>query len=251
MKKNLKIEAKENRNTFGLYITIPDPTVIEMAAEAGFDFVRIDLEHFLVDPETVLRMISTANLLSLSVHVRVGSISEITRVLEAGADGVIVPHISTKEAALEAVNAVKFYPLGERGMYNGYRCLRYGGIPLSEYMEKANDSVLLTVQIEDKAGLSHIDEILSIPGIDMVSSGKSDLSQSLGLLGQSNHPAVLEAEELIAERAAVHQVYPSLLVGNESRMKRLIEKGVHSFTIGRDRNLLMQGMKSLRQKQWP
>ena len=214
-----------------------------MAAAAGYDFARIDCEHYLFNPETLLSMISLANLVSLPVYVRVSTFSEITKVLEAGADGVIVPHISTREAAVMAVKMVKFSPLGERGMYNGYRCTRYGQIEAQNYIKEANGNVLLTVQIEDKEGLSNIDEILSVPGIDMVSSGKADLSQSLGYPGQSNHPDVLKAEEDIIRKALEYKVQPSLLVGNKERCEHLRTLGAHSFTIARDRNLLMDNMK--------
>lgn len=242
IKQNLKKESQQQTNTYGMYVTMADVSVIEMAAYAGFDFVRIDCEHYLIDPSTLLHMIAAANACGLSVHVRVPCISEITRVLEAGADGIVVPHVSTKAAAIEAVNAVKFAPLGERGMYNGYRCMQYGRIVASDYLSVANDLVTLTVQIEDVEGLANIDEILSVPGIDMVSSGKADLSQSMGYLGQSSHPEVLKAEESIATAALAHGVYPSFLVSATERIRALQAIGVHSFTVARDRKLLMDGM---------
>lgn len=248
MKKNLKFESLNNRDTFGIYITMSDPSVLEIAAYAGFDFVRIDCEHFLYSAETLVSMIGLANTMGLAVHVRVGSVSEITRVLEAGADGVIVPHISTREAAIEAVKAVKFAPLGERGMYNGYRCMKYGKIPAADYLKQANESVLLTVQIEDKEALDNIDAILSVEGIDMVSSGKSDLSQSLGHLGEANHPEVLAAEEYIAKKAMEHHVQPSFLTSAADRMALLRELGVHSFTVSRDRKLMIEGMNKTMEK---
>jgi len=241
-KKNLKMEAQERLDTFGIYITMSDPTIVEIAAYAGFDFVRIDCEHYLYSAETLTGMIGMANALGLAVHVRVGSVNEITRVLEAGADGIIVPHINTKEAAEEAVSAVKFAPLGERSMYNGYRCMHYGKIKASDYLASANDHVLLTVQIEDQEALRNIDDILSINGIDMVSSGKADLSQSLGYVGESNHPDVLRAEEYIAKKALMHGIYPSFLVSSKNRVSFLRNIGVHSFTVARDRKLLIDGM---------
>lgn len=242
-KKNIREESANGRNNYGIYITLSDPTVVEMAAAAGYDFARIDCEHYLFNSETLLSMISLANLVSLPVFVRVSSLNEITKVLEAGADGVIVPHVSTRDDAINAVKMTKFFPLGERGMYNGYRCTRYGQIDAQGYVKGANENVLLTIQIEDKEGVSNIDEILSVPGIDMVSSGKADLSQSLGYLGQSNHPEVLKAEEQIVKKALEYKVQPSLLVGNEDRCRYLQELGVHSFTIARDRNLLISNMK--------
>lgn len=244
MKKNLKAEAALGRNTYGMYITMADASIIEMAAYAGFDFVRIDCEHYLYSAETLVSMIGMANAMGLAVHIRVGSVNEITRVLEAGADGVIVPHVSTREAAIAAVKATKFSPLGERGMYNGYRCLKYGQIKDTEYIQDANNSVLLTIQIEDQEALNNIDSILSVNGIDMVSSGKSDLSQSLGYIGESSHPAVLAAEDHIAKKASEHGVYPSFLASSADRISHLQELGVHSFTVSRDRKILIDGMAS-------
>ena len=244
MKKNLKSEAALGRNTYGMYITMADTSIIEMAAYAGYDFVRIDCEHYLYSAETLANMIGMANAMGLAVHIRVGSINEITRVLEAGADGVIVPHVSAKETAVKAVNAVKFSPIGERGMYNGYRCLKYGGVDQLDYIRSANSSVLLTVQIEDCEALDHIDDILSVSGIDMVSSGKSDLSQSLGHIGQANHPEVLAAEDYIAKKAIAHGINPSFLTSSPDRIAYLQSLGVHSFTVSRDRKILVDGMNS-------
>lgn len=103
--------------------------------------------------------------------------------------------------------------------------------------------VTLIVQIEDKSGLENIDDILSVPGVDMVATGKNDLSQALGFSGQNSHPDVLAAEDLVIRKALEHGKYPTLLVKNKKRIKELKEKGVLCFSLARDESLLFSAMK--------
>ena len=99
------------------------------------------------------------------------------------------------------------------------------------------------MQIEDKAGLEHIDEILSVPGIDMVATGKNDLAQALGIPGQNTHPDVIAAEDMVIRKALEYGKYPTLLVKNKKRIQELYDKGVRCFSLARDESLLFSAMK--------
>lgn len=239
----LRQKIKNGEDCFGLYISMADSTVIEMAAGAGFDFVRIDLEHTLFAQSELRELIRTANLMRLPVFVRLTDVHIISSILDAGADGVIVSQINSREKAEAAVQAAKFAPLGERGMALSQRSSGYGDIESEDYCRTSNENILLCVQIESKEGVDHADEILSLPGIDMVSTGRNDLSQSFGLPGQNTHPTVLAAEETIIQVALRHQVAPVLLVGSKRRKQELQKKGVTCFNIGRDTGLLYGAMK--------
>ena len=246
----LRRKIQNGEEYFGLYISLADPTVMELAVMAGYDFVRIDLEHSLFSQAELRELIRTATALGLPAFVRVPSLSYVCALLDMGASGIIAPHIDSKEAAIKAVEEVKYAPLGLRGMAAGQRCTRYGATKLSEYMLEANEDTLLCVQIEDKEGVEHIDEILSVDGIDMVSSGKNDLSQSYGLPGQNSHPTIISAEEEVIKQTFAHKKQPILLVSNKARKQSLVQMGVQGFMIGRDTQLLrdamMEGLRSYR-----
>lgn len=93
---------------FGLFVNLNDPSVVEMAHLAGFDFIRIDLEHKMYDPATVLSLIRTADHLDMAVQVRISDVSEVTRLLDAGADGIVVPGATSVESVQEAIDAIKY-----------------------------------------------------------------------------------------------------------------------------------------------
>lgn len=243
MRKNVKERAKKGLLSFGVNLALSDPVVVEMAARAGYDFVRIDCEHMLFETSVLMNMIRAARLLDMPVQVRVADLGQATALLDLGVSGLMVPHADSAETVRKAVDAVKYAPLGHRGMTGASRALNYGQYTMDEYSAWANDDVSLIVQIEDKAGLEHIDEILSVPGVDMVATGKNDLSQALGLPGQNAHPDVLAAEDLVIRKAIEHGKIPTLLVKNKRRLAELREKGVCCFTIARDESLLYDGMK--------
>lgn len=243
MIKNIKETSKQGLDSYGMYINLLDPTSVEMAAYAGFDFIRIDCEHMLYDNLTLTNMIRTANLLNIPVHVRVPSLEKVTQLLDFGVTGIMVPHVSSKEAALKAVNAVKYAPLGQRGMFGNSRYLNYGDINLSNYIQKSNDEVCLIVQIEDQDGLKNIDDIMSVQGIDMVATGRGDLSQALGFTGQVSHPKVLNTENFVIKKALEYGKTPVLLAKTPERVSELKEMGVNCFMICRDTVLLYNSIK--------
>ena len=168
MGKNIQERARQGLTSFGLNLALSDPIIVEMAAQAGFDFIRIDTEHMLYDPGTLKAMIRTARLLDLPIQVRVPDMSQVTALLDQGVSGIMIPHCSSREVAEEAVDAVKYAPLGHRGMTGSSRALDFGKYSMSHYSQWANDEVALIVQIEDAEGLKNIDEILSVEGVDMV-----------------------------------------------------------------------------------
>ena len=155
----------------------------------------------------------------------------------------MVPHTASRQIAEQAVQATKYAPYGQRGMSGASRALNFGQYKMSDYSTWANDDVTLIVQIEDKSGLENIDDILSVPGVDMVATGKNDLSQALGIPGQNSHPDVLAAEDLVIRKALEYGKYPTLMVKSKKRIQELKEKGVRCFSLGRDETLLFSAMK--------
>lgn len=230
--------SKLNRPIFGLYVSIPDPALVEMAYNAGFEFIRIDMEHILFGYDKVAELIRTARLLGMETQVRISNVSDITKFLDQGATGIMCPDVETPEMAKEVIKRVKYAPLGSRGMFPISRFVKFGLEPFDDYMAQANDTVLTGIQIESLSAMEQIDEIFSLDGLDMVSSGKADLSQSMGMTGQMTHPKVVEAENYIIKKAIEYGKEPTALVGSRERAHALWDMGVRIMTAGVDLSMI-------------
>lgn len=181
----------------GTYVWLADPAIVEIIGLAGFDAAFIDMEHTSFDMRTVEEMIRAADLVGVTSIVRVPDNNEktILRILDMGAQGIQVPHIANRQDAEAAVQAVKYPPLGERGVSGASRAARYGALSLAEHVATSNDQTLLAVMIEDVGALNEIEAIAAVPGVDVVAIGPADLSRSLGVLGEMNHPLLRSAVE--------------------------------------------------------
>ena len=211
MKNPVKQAIRNGQTVFGLYIGVPSPAMVELAGYAGFDFVRIDISHNGYDLPTIVNMIRAAEATGVTPMVRVDNNPHlITNVLEAGAMGLFIPDVATDEKAVSVVRAVHFAPLGDRGTYSASRIARYGGINSGEYCTWSNEELLLGIQIESKEAADNLEKTLDVDGIDMIGSGRGDLSNALGLTGQKNHPSVLALEEKIFDAAKRRGKYISV-----------------------------------------
>lgn len=197
-------EAHDRRDPmFGTFSFFADPAAVEMAAYAGLDYVIIDAEHSARSIADIADLVRGADAAGISPIVRVGSTNAnyILRVLESGAQGIVVPHIDTAQDAKEVVSAVRYPPAGNRGAFSVSRAARYGSISFATHVDVSNRDVLSIGLIESPIGVSNIGSILD-EGLDVIVLGRGDLSCAMGLAGQPHHPAVREATEEVA--AAVH-----------------------------------------------
>lgn len=240
----IRQRAQRGLDSYGLTIDMMDPAVIEMAGAAGYDFVRIDREHVLFDNTTLRNLFDRARLIGLPCQIRVNAIEDINCYLSLGASAIMVPHVESRAQAQAAIDMVKYAPVGERGMSGGVRAVRFGQISRAEYLQTANDRIDLIVQIESRKGIDHIDEILSLEGIDMVATGKADLSQSFGVPGQKAHPDVLAAEAFIVKKALEYGKVPTLVAENAERAAQLREMGVHCYLTGHDESISFKAIKN-------
>lgn len=182
---------------------IADPQIVEIIGLAGFDAAFIDMEHTTFDLHDVQDCVMAAERAGITSLVRTPGFDPafILRLLDLGAQGIQVPHVSDPETAREAVAAVRYPPEGERGMAAGSRAADFGRIPLVEHMAQSNREILLACMIEDMAAVERIEEIAAVPGVDLLAVGPSDLSRSLGVSGHPDHPRLIAAIDRI--RAAV------------------------------------------------
>jgi 2-keto-3-deoxy-L-rhamnonate aldolase RhmA len=195
---------REGGLAIGTYVGVfADPQVVEIIGRAGFDAAFIDLEHCAHDLSDVKSMVIAAERVGITSIVRTPGFDPafILRLLDLGVQGVQIPHISNAAAARAAVEAVRYPPLGDRGMSGSSRAAQFGQIPMRQHMEESNREISLAVMIEDLPALEEIDAIAAVPGIDIVAVGPSDLAAALGVAAQSDHPKLVAAIERV--RAAL------------------------------------------------
>jgi 2-dehydro-3-deoxyglucarate aldolase len=191
----LKLKLKKNELTIGSWVTIGHTSVIEILAQAGFDWLTVDMEHTSIDYSTAQLLISTIQSNNMAALVRVSKNDEvyIKRVLDAGADGVIVPMINNAEDAKKAVEYVKYPPEGKRGV-GLFRAQKYGlKEGFENYKKWLTENSVIIAQIEHFEAVNNIEEIIATPGIDGVIIGPYDLSGSMGMPGEFDKPEVKNA----------------------------------------------------------
>ena len=188
---------KTGKALLGPFVSLCHPALMEITGLAGYDFAIIDTEHGEISTDRALDMIRAGQLAGVSPIIRVyGNQPElIGKALDMGAEGVQVPMIFDKAGAAAAVNAAKFSPVGSRGCSRFVRGGRYSHMPKEEFFGKANDRTAVLLQVEGKEGMDNLEEIMSVPGIDVLFIGPYDLSASLGIPGQVEHPRLLETME--------------------------------------------------------
>ncbi|MEM7550367.1 MAG: aldolase/citrate lyase family protein [Bacteroidota bacterium] len=199
MKNNLKQALKSNQISIGTWITIGHLSMVEILLTADFDWFAIDLEHSVINLETTQQMISTINQSGKSSLVRVSKNEEVVikRVMDAGATGVIIPMVCSKEDAQKAINYVKYPPVGKRGV--GLARAQKFGIGFEEYRMWLKEESVIICQIEHINGVKNLKDILSLNEVDGIIIGPYDLSASLGKPGQFEDKEVMDAIRVIEE----------------------------------------------------
>lgn len=205
---NLRDKLKQEKALVGPFINLCHPAVMEIAGLAGFDFAIIDTEHGEISSDRAVDMVRAAILAGVSPVLRVyGNQPElIAKALDIGAHGVQVPQICSKAEAETAVSAAKFSPAGSRGCNRFVRAAQYSKMSKEDFFGKSNDTTAVILQVEGVEGMNCLEDILSVPGIDVLFIGPYDLSASLGIPGQIEHPKVMEAMEktlVLAKKAGV------------------------------------------------
>lgn len=181
----------------GLLVKMPSPALVELAGYVGFDFVIIDTEHGSHAADSLENHLRAADAVSVPALVRVSSLDNgaIGRVLDAGAAGVIVPHVSSAEVAERAVLAAHYPPTGVRGLATSTRAGRHSTVTSTEHVRRSSQSTIVVAQIEEAEGVPHAADIAAVPHLDCVWIGPNDLSMSMNL--PRAHPEVKGAEESI------------------------------------------------------
>ena len=196
--------------------------IIDFLGPIGFDAAWIECEHGSVDWDALGDMTRACDLWEMSSVTRVNSNDPglITRTLDRGSMGIVVPHVNSKDAAEQAAQSSKYSPLGYRGMFGGRQSFGVG-----DYFHQANDQTMVVVLLEEAEALANLDEILSVPDIDVYFVAPSDLSQTMGHIGNAGHPDVLKAiDEAIAKITGAGKVAGTLV--NDGNVEAYKQKGV-------------------------
>ena len=229
MKRNpMKEKLKAGEPVFGVSVMIPSPQIVEMVAAAGFDWVLLDCEHGTLTLESVELMAMAAEASGITAIARpvTRNAEHILQVLDRGVMGVQVPHVNTAADAREVLAAVKYHPVGKRGLAAGTRSAVYDSIgTLADYVKAANESTLIAIQLEDKEAIDNIDELLKVDDIDVFFIGPSDLSQSMGYPGNPKAPPVAAAIESSFRKMVAARRTPGTPATAEN-VRETIDKGV-------------------------
>ena len=230
-----------------------DPGVTTLVGQVGFDFVLIDMEHGPYSLETVADLIRGARSTGCAPIIRVPGIERyfISRVLDAGADGIMVPMLSTREQAERTVRYAKYAPMGKRGVGLRTGQTDYTGMKGSDLTEQANEKTLVIPQIENREGIGNIDEIMSVDGIDLAVMGPNDLSFDMGCQGQTDNPKVIEAIQTVVEACRRCGKHSGIHTGNLEQVLYWKSKGMTFIAYNTDTGLLYKaasdGLNSLKQ----
>ncbi len=204
-----KARLREGGTVIGTMVSeMRTEEVAYVLAAAGFDFFVIDTEHGSADVETVQRISRAARSAGIAPLVRVTDISYalIARALDAGALGLMVPHVETAADAREIVRCAKYPSVGDRGFGLRSAVTDYSGASVPDAIAWSNAETMLMAQVESRRCLDNLDEIAATPGLDVLLIGPTDLSISLGVPGQFQHPTMQEAYRHVAATATRHGI---------------------------------------------
>jgi 2-keto-3-deoxy-L-rhamnonate aldolase RhmA len=239
---------RESKPAFGTWVTLcPHPRIIKMFAAAGFDFVIIEMEHTDFSFETVGTLAMLAREAGLCPFVRPpGTLKphDLTRPLDAGAQGLLLPSIETAEQMRDIVRATKYYPDGVRPMnLRGPHTDYYAGTA-SEILAHVNAETALVIMIESQNAIGNLDEILTVKGVDAVMIGPDDLSQDLGIPGEMQHPELHAAYDRVFDICRRHGVPYGLSAQSPEMAKAWLDKGARWIPYQNDAAMVLNAARA-------
>lgn len=239
----VKQALKEGRMQLGCgYWQHRSPEIARILAAAGFDWAFVDTEHGGFDLETVQDICRVARLAGLAPIVRVGDLqySLVARALDCGGGGVIFPRVEEPELLAKAVSWTKFPPAGIRGYGLALHQLDYEARSFTEVITHANANNMVVLQIETRRAFDAREELLSVPGIDAVMVGPADLSISLGVPGDFDHPIMVETIEAIRDSCLRHGVAPGIHTRNVKLAQFWRDRGMLFLGCGNEVSMLFE-----------
>jgi 4-hydroxy-2-oxoheptanedioate aldolase len=252
----IRTSLAERGLAYGTWAQMGSPEFCELAALSGLDFVIVDMEHSSFGIETAVNMIRAVQYGGASAMVRApdATPSTILKILDAGAAALMVPNVSSGAMTQAIVSASRHAPRGTRSACPCTRASGHGIMAWQDHVAACEADVQIAVLIETADGIANFDDIIAVPGIDIVALGPFDLSQAMGYAGDWTHPAVQGRLEQLVRRAldpgldvmpSIFDTEPEALAGQIARWRSL---GARIFAIGGDRFMLSAGYRSLQQE---
>lgn len=246
MMKQLKQRIQKGETLTGTFLSLGNPIVSEIISQSGFDFMIIDLEHGVGNEQDTLYQMQAMESGTAAAIVRVESFERqrVHRVLDMGAEGIMFPRINTIEEARRAVSTLYYPPEGVRGVAKLVRSSSYGK-DFSSYLCRQKQDIVGIIQIETKEILDCVDEVAALDGIDVLFVGPMDLSMALGIFGEFEHPAFVDALALTARAAQKARKICGILLPSPSYLPAWYETGYRFFTGGSDLGFVSAGSENM------
>jgi 4-hydroxy-2-oxoheptanedioate aldolase len=240
--KNLKKRIKNGETVNGCWVNLGSPIAAELVGHAGFDWVLIDLEHSTMTEGDVLSILQAMALSPTAAIVRVESsdAARISKVMDAGAEGVMCPKINNAVEAKRVLNGLHYPPFGNRGVAKMVRATSFGK-DFDEYYSQAKDNFLGVIQIETVEALNNLDEIAALEGVDVLFIGPSDLSMEMGIFGEFDNPIFIETIKKIVAAASKYGKATGILFFNPDDYKKYHDLGIKFIACGADATFVMNG----------
>lgn len=238
---SLKKRLAEGDLVVGIMVSeLRNPNFVHMLALSGYDFFIIDNEHGAYSPETVSDIIAAARGAGITPIVRIPEIRRetILKPLDSGAAGLLIPLVNTADQAREVIFHAKYPPLGNRGAALRRPHSLYRKVNAGEYLSQANEETLIAVQAETLQSVQNAPEIASVPGIDAVFVGPFDLSVSLGIPGEVNHPRETEAIDRLLSVCLPKKIAVGIQLFDVPSIKTWVQKGMRLISYSSDSVLL-------------
>ncbi len=245
---HVRQRLQQGEPSIGTWMALPSPEAAEYVSKLGFDWLVVDTEHNPVDIRTLAQMFAAMSESGIAPMVRIpwNSPENFKRVLDAGAWGIVVPMVNSREEAEMAVAATRYPPTGERSVGGGRHAMSFG-TSAAEYYRNANDQVLLVAQIEHIDGVNNAEEILSVPGVDACFIGPNDLAASMGLgLGvslEADHPELVEAILHVRDTAKKHGVAPGVHTSGAEGVNFRIDQGFQFCAMASELRYMIGGLQ--------
>ncbi len=243
-----KRALKAGKAQIGLWSSLSSNYSVEVIAGAGFDWLLLDTEHSPNDLESLLTQLQAAAPYATHPVVRVpwNDMVVIKRVLDIGAQSLLVPYVSTPEEAAAAVSHVRYPPSGVRGVAGTTRASRFGRV--KDYAKRAHEEICLLVQLETQRALDNLEAICAVEGIDGVFIGPADLHASLGHTGEIANPKVKPLIDDAIRRIRKGGRAPGILTPSEADARHWLDCGALFVAVGADVGILARGAESLAAK---
>jgi 2-keto-3-deoxy-L-rhamnonate aldolase RhmA len=237
----IKHALRNGQSVIGTMVAeIRQPAIIQLLANAGFDFVIIDNEHGPFNIETIADLSRTARYLGVTPIVRVPELAYpyLAQSLDVGAQAIMLPRVTDVEQVKQAVQIVKYPPVGQRGCALSRAHTNFKGGPVNEVMDAANAESMVVIQIETQSALEQIEAIVSVPGVDVAFIGPNDLSIALGVAGQTTSPVLVAAIEKVMDACQRHNVTAAIQMNDLKLAAFWAQRGIRMLSFSAEVGLI-------------